>query len=79
MISTWNAGTLMLPGCRRKSLIFLEYTIIFEDDDFKLLNHKGDLHTVDKKGRQFLFVDDINDKHSLDGAFRPRKKIPAPS
>lgn len=41
---------------------FLGYTLVSENADFKMYNqYNGNEHIVDKNGRKFLYVDDLND------------------
>ena len=43
-------------------LSFLGYTLVAEDDQFKMYRHyTGDEHIVDKQGKKFLMVEDMND------------------
>ena len=41
---------------------FLGYTMITEDERFKLYrDYTGDEHIVDKQGKKYLMVEDVND------------------
>jgi hypothetical protein len=67
-----------ITGLAQEFLDFLGYTIFEQDKDFKILIHKDDKYIIDKKGKQYLFVDDKNDAALLQGAFLARKRIIAP-
>jgi hypothetical protein len=67
-----------ITGISQEFLDFVGYPVIHEDKDFKYLMNKGQLHVIDKKGTQYLFVDDKNDADLLRGPFLARKKIDAP-
>jgi hypothetical protein len=63
-----------VSGIPSEFLEFMGYIILDEDDEFRLINHKGDHHILWKRGSQLLFVDDDNDV----SIFRGRRRIPAP-
>jgi hypothetical protein len=67
-----------ITGISRNFLEFAGYVVIAEDQELMFLAHKNDLHLVDKKGRQYLYVDDQNDADLLNGAFRTRDKVAVP-
>jgi hypothetical protein len=58
-------------------LDFLGYFVLFEDEEFKMIIHKDDVHSVDKN-KPYLYVDDMNDADLLKGPFMAREKIPLP-
>jgi hypothetical protein len=66
-----------IVGVPQSFLDFLGYLVLFEDDDFKLLFHKDDLHFIDKN-TPYLYVDDKNDADLLKGPLLPREKITLP-
>jgi hypothetical protein len=66
-----------IAGVPQAFLDFMGYFVLFEDDEFKILLHKGDLHLVDKNN-PYLYVDDKNDADLLHGPFMEREKIPLP-
>jgi hypothetical protein len=68
-----------ITGISQDTLDFLGYPCFAEDEEFKILYHKGELFLVDKKGTSYLYVDDKNDADLLKGAFAIRKKIPFPT
>lgn len=72
-----NRFYVNIAGVSQAFLDFLGYFVLFEDEDFKLLLHKGDLHLIDKYNPH-LYVDDKNDADLLNGPFLPREKIPLP-
>ncbi len=65
-----------IAGVPRSTLEFAGFIVVFEDEDFMLLYHKGDMHLIDKE-KPYLYVDDRNDADLLHG-FKMRDKIPLP-
>jgi hypothetical protein len=63
-----------VTGIPLEFLELMGYDLVHEDDEFILLNHKGDEHVLSKHGCQYLYVDDQNDA----AIFRSRSRIPAP-
>jgi hypothetical protein len=63
-----------ITGVSQSFLDFLGYFVIVEDEKFKVLSHKNDIHFIDKH----MPLDDQNDAELLKGAFRGREKIPLP-
>lgn len=64
-----------IDGISDDTLAFLGYTLIGQDDDFKLYSHyAGDRHLVAKNGSKFLYVDDLNDALALNA----ERVVPAP-
>jgi hypothetical protein len=55
-------------------LDFAGYVCIFDDPEFKILNHKGEFHLVDKLGKSYIFVDEMDDADVI-RAFRSNPKI----
>jgi hypothetical protein len=66
-----------IAGVPQGFLDFLGYFVLAEDEEFKILVHKGDLHLVDKN-KPYLYVDDQNDAGLLKGPFMEREKITLP-
>lgn len=55
-------------------LEFMGYVRVAENEEFLLLNHKGDEHIIYKPGPQMLYVEDHNDVE----IFKNRLKMDAP-
>lgn len=56
-------------------LEFLGYSVVRESDEFKIYrDYTGDEHIVQKNGKKFLYVEDLNDAVAMRSAF----VIPAP-
>jgi hypothetical protein len=68
-----------ITGIDQSLLDFAGYPCIAEDEDFKILFNKGDIHIIDKKGKQYLYVDDVNDVTLLGAATATREKIALPN
>ncbi len=66
-----------IAGISQEFLDFLGYVVVYEDGEFKVLSHKGDIHVIDKS-RPRLYVDDQNDAGLLGGPFAYREKMPFP-
>jgi hypothetical protein len=66
-----------ITGVSQDYLDFLGYFVVYEDEEFKWLDHKGDVQIIDK-ARPRLFVDDMNDAMLLSGPFASRDRIPFP-
>jgi hypothetical protein len=66
-----------IAGVSQSFLDFLGYFSLFEDEEFRILMHKDDLHFVDKN-KPYLYVDDVNDAALLNGPFMAREKIRLP-
>jgi hypothetical protein len=66
-----------IAGVSQEFLDFLGYVLVYEEDEFKMLSHKGALHLIDKATPR-LYVDDKNDADLLGGSFANRKKMPFP-
>jgi hypothetical protein len=66
-----------IEGVSQAALDFLGYIVIFENNEFKILSHKGDVHVVDKS-KPYLYVDDKNDQELLSGPFKARERITLP-
>jgi hypothetical protein len=64
-----------IDGLEIGFLEFMGYVLVAENEEFLLLNHKGDEHIIYKPGPRFLYVADDNDVH----IFKNRPRIPAPS
>ena len=67
-----------ITGISQNFLDFLGYYSVYEDRNLKLLRNKDAYFLLEKKGRQYLYVDDKNDADLLTGAFLARSRIPAP-
>jgi hypothetical protein len=67
-----------ITGISQSFLDFLGYFSVYEDRNFKLLRNKDEYYLLEKKGRQYLYVDDQNDANLLSNAFLGRHKIDAP-
>jgi hypothetical protein len=67
-----------ISGVSQEFLDFLGYVVVYEEEEFKMISHKGATHIVDKQ-RPRLYVDDANDASLLSGAFANRDKMPLPS
>jgi hypothetical protein len=65
-----------ITGIPQNYLDFLGYTLFAEDESFKILRNKSDMHLVDKE-KPYLFVDDMNDAEIM-RSFGGRAKIPVP-
>lgn len=64
-----------IDGISDEFLGFLGYTLIGENEEFKLYRHYGDdFHLVPKDGSKFIYVDDLNDVLAL----HAERVIPAP-
>jgi len=46
---------------------FMGYRVEGENEQFVLLNRKGDQHIILKDGKRFLYVEDFNDAQALHG------------
>ncbi len=46
---------------------FMGYRVEGQDDEFVLLNRKGEIHIIAKNGRRFLYVEDLNDAKIFEG------------
>jgi len=66
-----------ITGVSQDYLSFLGYFVVAENEEFKILDHKGDIHLIDKNN-SYLYVDDMNDAALLKGPFIAREKIPLP-
>ncbi|MBI2713890.1 MAG: hypothetical protein HYX37_05470 [Rhizobiales bacterium] len=67
-----------ISGVSQEFLDFLGYFLVYEDRNYKLLKNKDEYYLLEKKGKQYLYVDDKNDADLLTGAFIARHKIDAP-
>jgi len=63
-----------ITGITQSQLEMAGFIVIFQDDDFQVLIHKGDLHVV-YKVKPYLFVDDRCDAEFLRD-LRGRDTIP---
>ena len=63
-----------ITGLPTAFLEFMGYIVVAENDEFLLLNHKGDPHIIYKPGPQMLYVEDDNDVP----IFKNRPRIDAP-
>jgi hypothetical protein len=63
-----------VSGIPLSTLEFCGYIVMDEDDEFYLLDRKGDHHIISKEGDQLLYVEDYNDVAILRG--RPAIKAP---
>jgi hypothetical protein len=66
-----------ITGVSQDYLDFLGYFVVAEDDEFKIIDHKGDVHFIDKK-KPYLYIDDMNDANLLKGPFVARAQILLP-
>ena len=55
-------------------LTFMGYSVSAQNDQFILLNHKGEPHIVVRNGTRYLYVEDFNDA----AIFERRRKVQAP-
>jgi hypothetical protein len=53
-----------IKGISPQQLEFAGFIVVFQDGDFQMLSHKGDIHLVDKE-KPYLFVDDKCDADLL--------------
>jgi hypothetical protein len=63
-----------VTGLAIEFLEFMGYVLVDEDDEFLLLNHKGDEHIIYKPGPRLLYVEDDNDV----AIFKNRPRFDAP-
>ena len=63
-----------IDGLPIEFLEFMGYVRVAENDEFLLLNHKGDEHIIYKPGPRMLFVEDGNDV----AIFKNRPRMDAP-
>ena len=66
-----------ITGISQDFLDFLGYVVVYEEEEFKVLSHKGEIHAIDK-AKPRLYVDDVNDAALLKGPLAFREKMPFP-
>ncbi len=66
-----------ITGVSQALLDFIGYYIVDEDEEFKILWHKGDIHFIDKN-KPYLYLDDRTDAEVLKGLLAGRERIPMP-
>lgn len=63
-----------VTGIPDELLEFLGYILVHENEEFQLRHYKGDPVIIQKSGKRYVYVDDINDAAIL----KRRPKVAAP-
>jgi hypothetical protein len=67
-----------VTGVPQEILDLCGYCVLYEEDEFKILDHKGETHLVDKLGKAYVYMDKRDDADAI-RAFKGRSKIAIPN
>lgn len=67
-----------IDGISREVLEGIGYYVVYEDEEFILINHKGDEQIIDKSGPKELKVDDEEAGILEQYSSKTKRRIPLP-